>query len=459
MGKHHGMDRRSFIKSSAVAAGAAFCNILPGYAAGSTEANSKLNLAIIGCANRGAAIAKWALRDSLTNCVALCDVVPSRADEFKSKYKDALVFDDFRKMFDQMGDKIDACIIGTPDHTHFPITMLAMSLGKSVYLEKPLAHSFYECELLKRAEEKYGVFCQMGNQGHSGTQRIQFRQWVESGIIKNVRRVDAFMNNARRWHPWGDVKGYPPREEMPAGMNWDVWAGPAAKHPYNTKYDPGNWRGWYIYGNGAFGDWGPHTLDSIHRFLKLGLPYQVRADKLIGPNDYIYPTGSTIAFEFAARGQGFPAMTINWYDGVDNKPPRPEQLGPERKVPPCGKVIYSDDLVFMGATHGSTLRIIPESRMKEVAPELPKLPESETSRDHMSNFLRAVRGEDPRCNSPFSVAAPLTQMFMLGCIAQRLGGNLDFDAGKMQIRNDERANSLLKGPGPRKGWEEFYKLA
>jgi len=450
------MKRRIFLKQTAAALAAT--SVLPGYAMGRIAKNDKLNLAIIGCANRAGAIGKDAMATGMANCVALCDVVPSRADELKALYPGARVFDDFRKMFDAMANEIDACIIGTPDHSHFPITILAMSLGKHVFVEKPLAHTFEECELLMEAEKKYNVMCQMGNQGHSTDQRLQFEAWVNAGIIKNVRRVDASMNKGRRWHPWGDVQGFPPAQEMPAGMNWDVWAATAPKHAYNEKYDPGNWRGWYDYGNGAFGDWGPHTLDSIHRYLKLGLPYEIRADKLIGQNEFIYPMGSTIAFEFAERGPGMPAMTINWYDGVDNRPSRPKEMPEEMEVPRTGKIMYSDDLTFVGGTHADMLRIIPNEKMEEMKDRLPELPESKTAKNHMVNFLNAATGKDPYCNSSFAVAAPLTQVFMLGCIAQRLGGTFKFDAGKKKITNNRKANKLLKGNRPRKEWEEFYRL-
>ena len=452
------MKRRVFLKNSTAALAATTFNFLPGYSIGKIEENDKLNLAIIGCSNRGGSIGKAAMASGMANCVALCDVVPSRADEFKSLYKNARVFDDFRKMFDSMANEIDACIIGTPDHSHFPIAMLAISLGKHVYVEKPLAHTFEECELLMEAEKKYKVMCQMGNQGHSSNQRLQFESWVDAGIIKNVRRVDAIMNKGRRWHPWGEVQGFPPIQEMPGGMNWEVWAGTAPLHPYNEKYDPGNWRGWYDYGNGAFGDWGPHTLDSIHRYLKLGLPFEIRADKLEGPNDYIYPMGSTIAFEFAERGPDMPAMTINWYDGTKNRPPRPKKLPEDLEVPKTGKIIYSDEFTFMGGTHSDPLQIIPNEKMEEMNGKLPDLPESPTSKNHMHNFLLAASGKDPYCNSSFEVAAPLTQVFMLGCIAQRLGGTLKFDTGKKKIRNNRKANKLLKGNPPRKEWEEYYRL-
>ena len=120
-------------------------------------ADYHLRLAVIGCANRGGAIGGEAVRHQLTHCVALCDVVPSRAEGFKKKHQDrcsdAVIYDDFRKMFEELGDKIDACTIGTPDHSHFPIAMLAMSMGIHVYVEKPLAHTFEECELLMAAEK------------------------------------------------------------------------------------------------------------------------------------------------------------------------------------------------------------------------------------------------------------------------------------------------------------------
>lgn len=441
--------RRSFLKKATVAtAGIGTLGIQSTQAA---ESNDKVNLAIIGCTNRGAAIGNDAVKSGMVNVVALCDADPSRTDRFKQQHPEAKVYDDFRKMFDEMGGKIDACTVGTPDHTHFPISMRAISEGVAVYVEKPLAHTFEECELLIAAEKKHNGICQMGNQGHSSSQRMQFKTWVEEGIIKNVRRVDACMNKGRRWHPWGNVTGYPAAEKMPAGMNWDVWTATAPMQSYSDRLDNGNWRGWYDYGNGAFGDWGPHTLDSIHRFLDLGLPYEIRADKLEGPNDFIYPMATTIAFEFAERGPGMPAMSINWYDGVKNQPPRPKELGEGKSMPACGKVMYSDDRTFLGGTHNAKLSILSDSV------KTPEIPAGETNHSHMKNFLLAAMGKE-ECNSKFAVSGPLTQVFMLGCIAQRLGGTLKFDAEKREITNNERANELLKGNAPRKGWEEYYTV-
>jgi hypothetical protein len=151
-----------------------------------------------------------------------------------------------------------------------------------------------------------------------------------------------------------------------------------------------------------------------------------------------------------------PAMTVFWYDGTKNKPPIPE--GTNAKQPGCGKFIYCDELIIKGGTHSATHQIIGGKRAKDISKEDMKLTgKSETSTDHMRNFVNAALGKE-ECNSKFEVSAPLCQVFNLGCIAQRLGGTLKFDPEKKRITNNERADQLLRVP-PRKGWEEFYKLA
>ena len=446
----HPITRRSFIQSS-IAAGTLY-SLLPSSILG---ANEKINMAFIGIGAQGASIAKLHHGTGMVNAVALCDVDMGSdwTSELEAKFPSVPKFKDFRKMFDKMAGRIDAVTIGVPDHAHFPIAMLAMSLGIHVYVEKPLAHTFEEVELMMAAEKKYKVAAQMGNQGHSGNNYHQFKSWTEAGIIKNVRHVDAFMNSPRRWHGW-NIDGYPTGEKLPDTMDWDTWIGTAPYHDYSAKLAPGNWRGWYDYGNGAFGDWGPHTLDTLHRFLKLGLPEEIEALKLDGPNKYIFPQATTISFKFPAR-ENMPAMDITWYDGVKNLPPRPKELGEGRDMGKHGKIIYTDDLIFKGGTHSSTLRIIPEDKMKEMAPDLPKIQGKHS--DHTNNFVLACKGLE-KTRSSFDIAGPLTQVFLLGVISQRLGGKLIFDRKTKQITNNKIANQLLKGPPPRKGWEEFYKL-
>ena len=123
-------------------------------------------------------------------------------------------------MFDDMADDIDAVLIATPDHSHFAATMLAMSLGKHVFVEKPLAHTFAQCERLMDLAARSGVVTQMGNQGHSGPNYFQFKAWSEAGIIKDITRITAHMNIKRRWHGWGATAN-----SYPSEPNWTASSG------------------------------------------------------------------------------------------------------------------------------------------------------------------------------------------------------------------------------------------
>jgi len=323
-------------------------------------------------------------------------------------------------------------------------------------------------ELLMQAEKKYKVAAQMGNQGHSEANYFQFKAWTDAGIIKNVTKITTFMNSGRRWHGM-KVDGFPPGQPIPATLDWDTWLGTALFHAYNKKYVNGDWRCWYDFGNGALGDWGAHIFDTAHEFLHLGLPEEVNSLRCDGPNDYIFPQASTLCFKFPKRGT-MPPVDLTWYDGVKNLPPLPDEFGNavvDPNIPPPssgkietkrhapGKVIYGEDLTFKGGTHGSTLQIIPESKAKDMASKLPEVPKSPSN--HYANFLLACKGEE-KCRSSFAVSGPLSQMMVLGVIAQRLNAHLKFDRTTKQITNNKIANALLVGPPPRMEWEEFYKL-
>ena len=455
------MARRTFLKGTVTAAAV---TIVPSHVVAKSKnskakpapPSDKVNLAIVGCGAQGAGIGGWHANTGLANVVALCDVdMGSRwTSRIEGKFTKIPKFKDFRKMFDKAGKTFDAMTIGVPDHAHFPISMLAMSQGKHIYVEKPLAHTFQECELMIAAMKKYKVATQMGNQGHSGNNQMQFEAWTKAGIIKDVTKVDACMNKGRRWHPW-PFDEWQTGEKQPETIDWDIWLGTAPEHPFSKHLHYGNWRGWFEYGDGAFGDWGPHTLDTIHRYLECGLPIKTTAVKLEGRRKLIFPMASTIRFDFPARGK-HPALEINWYDGTKNKPPRPKELDKGRRVPACGKVIYSKELNFIGGTHGATVSIFPAAKMKEIRSTLPRITGGQSN--HAQNFLLSAMGKE-KCRSSFDISGPLTQVFCIGCIAQRLGGELDFDLKTRQITSNKIANALLKGPPPRKGWEQFYKMA
>ncbi|MGV8093086.1 MAG: Gfo/Idh/MocA family oxidoreductase [Mangrovibacterium sp.] len=223
------------------------------------SAGERVNLACCGIGNRGGEITKALYDTGLCNIVALCDVDMGapHTEKILKMLPDVPRFQDFREMFDKMGNKIDAVSIGVPDHAHFPITMLAMSLGKHVYVEKPMARTFNEVELMMKGAKKYGVVTQMGNQGHSEANYFQFKTWTEAGIIKDITAITAHMNGARRWHGWDpNITKFPDTEPIPSTLDWDTWLSAAQYHDYNHDYVNGQWRCWYDFGMGALGDWG-----------------------------------------------------------------------------------------------------------------------------------------------------------------------------------------------------------
>lgn len=460
------MRRRSFLKG-ALLAGAATA-FVPRLVLGASS-TGKVNVACIGIGNRGADDVKALYATGLANIVALCDTdmgAPHTLEILK-QFPDVPRFHDFRQMFDKMGGQFDAVSVGVPDFSHFAITMLAMSLGKHVYCEKPMGLTFQQVELMIQAEKKYRVAAQMGNQGHSEANYFQFKAWTEAGIIKNVTKITAFMNGARRWH---GMHAYDFLNEQPVlgTLDWNVWLTTAQFHNYNVGYTHGDWRSWYDFGNGALGDWGAHIFDTAHEFLKMGLPEEIDPVKLDGYNQFIFPQASTLRFKFPAR-EGMPPLEMTWYDGVHNLPPLPADFGGavvDPNIPPPtggnvgrtlapGKVIYGEGLTFKGGSHGSTLQIIPKSKAEAMAARLPVVPKSPSN--HWKNFLLACRGEET-CRSSFAVAGPLSQVLVLGVLAQRMNVKLAFDRSTKQITNHKVANELLAGVPPRPGWEQYYRL-
>ncbi|MEO0054775.1 MAG: hypothetical protein RLZZ50_722 [Verrucomicrobiota bacterium] len=462
------LPRRAFLKTT-LAAGAASL-LAPKHLLGAAAASrQKVRLACVGIGNRGREVVLAMQATGLAKIVALCDteMEAPHTQAVLKRFTDAPRFRDFRRMFDRMAGDIDAVCVCTPDFSHFPVTMLAMSLGKHVYVEKPMAHSFRQTELMMAAARRHKVATQMGNQGHSSKNHFQFKAWTEAGIIKNVTRITAFMNSPRRWHGM-KADGPLPAQPVPGSIDWDSWLSTTAPRDYNAGYTNGEWRSWFDFGNGALGDWGAHILDTAHRFLDLGLPTEITA-RLEGHNPFIFPQASTLGFKFPARGEK-PPLDLTWYDGRQNIAPLPENFGDavvdpdippptsgaiDTKRRPPGKVIYGEGLTFKGGSHAATLSILPSERAKDIASRLPEVPECPSN--HYANFLLACQGEEA-CRSPFDVAGPLCQTLDLGVIAQRVNADLRFDPASRRITNHAVADALLDGPPPRKEWEQFYKL-
>ena len=470
--------RRDFLKQMGVAAaglGLAPLSSLAARPAGANNAKDskgdKVKIAFIGIGNRGEQNVTEFERTGMIEVTALCDVdlKGKQTQKVLGKYPKAKLFTDYREMFEKYSQNFDAVVASTPDHSHFPIAMLALEYGKHIYLEKPMTRTFIEAELLmQKARSCPNVVTQVGNQGHSEANYFQFKAWMDAGIIKDVTAITAHMNNPRRWHSF-DANMYrmPSGDPLPDGMNWDVWLGACPWHDYSAKFHQGDWRCWYDFGMGALGDWGAHILDTAHEFLNLGLPYEVSLTYEKGHNDFFFPYSSTILFRFGARGN-MPPCDVTWYDGIDNLPPLPKGYGKSEYNPDIpssnqgdtpvselnpGKIIYSRDLIFKGGSHGSTLSIIGDKaeEMKSRLPEVPKSPSN-----HYVNFLRACQGTE-KTRSPFEINGVLSQVFCLGVIAQRLNTQLFFDPRTKQFTNNVFANALLSGMPPRKGWEFLYK--
>ncbi len=464
--------RRKFLKDTALVTAAASMPSLFSQARTNRKPGEKVNLACIGIGNQGGSDVMSFHKTGLANFVAFCDVdmgAPQTLPVLK-QFPDVPRFQDFRVMFDKMANQIDAVCIGTPDHSHFAITMMALALGKHVFVEKPMARTFNEVELMMKAARKHSnAVTQMGNQGHSEANYFQFKAWKEAGIIKDVTAITAHMNGGRRWHAFDPkITAMPAKEAIPSTLDWDTWHTVVKEHDYNHDYHNGQWRCWYDFGMGALGDWGAHLIDTAHEFLELGLPTEVSLLASKGHNPFFYPMESTILFKFPKR-KGMPACDITWYDGVKNLPPLPEGYGATSELDPNipapssgslqsqklnpGKIIYGKDLTFKGGSHGRTLSIIPEEKAKEMASMLPEVPVSTSN--HYANFLKACKGEE-KTRSPFEIAGPLSQVFCLGVLSQMLNTTLKFDRKKKKITNNKLANQLLVGAPPRKGWEQYY---
>ncbi len=439
--------RRSFLASTTV--GVAAFSIVPGSVLGlrgATSPNNKLNLAGVGIGGQGGADLDGVKSE---NIVALCDVDSKYAAKRFQQFPQARQYRDFRKMLDEMGKQIDGVVIGTPDHTHAVVAMRAIKMGKHVYCEKPLAHSIYEVRALVAAARKHKVVTQLGNQGHSFDSIRAFREWIEDGAIGSVREVHA--RCASVYGLPGQVDRVKATFPVPETLDWDLWLGPARYRGFNPMYIPGRWRSWSAFGTGVIGDWTCHVVDPVFWALNLDAPTHVEAVETLNydPANHseTFPAGSQIRYTFPARGQR-PEVILTWYDGPE-KPPRPEELDPEDRMPDTGALVVGDQGKIIYGSHGAGgLRLLPESKMegrKKTPQRLPKSP------GHHKEWIEACKGGKPT-GSPFSYGGPLTEVALLGIIATQFKGRkLEWNSARMKFVNCPEANAYLK-PSFRKGW-------
>jgi predicted dehydrogenase len=414
------MNRRQFLGSAAAVA--AF-TIVPRHVLGGARQvppSEKLNIACIGVGGQGASDIQSV---STENIVAMCDVDWGKhtAASF-DKHPTAKKYRDFRKMLEAEDKNIDAVTVSTPDNLHAVASMMAVKMGKHVYCEKPLCHDIYEVRQLTEAARKKGVMTQMGTQLHATGEMKTFVEWVQAGVIGNIRKVDLW--SGKNWGGGERPTDTPP---VPATLDWDLWLGPAPFRPYHPKYLPGEWRRWWDFGTGTLGDMGCHIIDPAWWALDLKYPTSVEAQP--GPfNKETYPEQTIVTCEFPARGD-LPPATVTWRDGK-NDPPRPKELEEGRKMPDQGGLYYGETGTIL-LPHGGNPRLIPESRMKGF-----KAPQPSFSRgiDHYQEWIRACKG-GPKPLSNFDYAGPLAEAILLGNIAALAKQKLQWDGSNMKVTN------------------------
>ncbi|BBM70062.1 dehydrogenase [Rhodothermus marinus] len=425
-------------------AGAAF-TIVPRHVLGRgfVPPSDKLNIACIGVGGRGA----WNVRGvSSENLVAFCDVDDERAAETYRAFPNVPRYKDFRVMLEREGDRIDAVVISTPDHTHAVAAMMAIQMGKHVYCEKPLTRTIYEARRLAEAAREKGVVTQMGNQGHAGEGTRQIREWIEAGAIGTVREIH-FWTNRPIWPQAIErpLEAY----HVPPTLAWDLWLGPAPERPYHPAYVPFKWRGWWDFGTGALGDMGCHIMDAAFWTFDLRDPVRVTAETTpVFPETA--PLVSRVTYEFAARGNR-PALRVVWRDG-NLAPPRPPQWEKDRPWPPMdsGQMFIGDEGVLIAGTYGENPRLVPESRHQEWIASAPA-PRYPRSPGVYQEWIEACKnGGQAGSNFP-DYAGPLTEMVLLGNLAVRVGGTIEWDAATLRVTNIEVPEEYIR-PTYRSGW-------
>ncbi|MDX9754324.1 MAG: Gfo/Idh/MocA family oxidoreductase [bacterium] len=449
------VSRRLFLVGSAATVAAAGCAAPGGSVkvrsttqakSGFKSPNEKLNMAAIGAGGKGSSdIQQCASLGE--NVIALADPDQKQAAGNFNRYADAKKYQDFRVMLDEMGDQIDACTISTPDHTHAVAAVACMERGIHVYVQKPLTKTIYEARYLTETARKYGVMTQMGNQGHSGDGVRDLCEIIWSGMIGDVTEIHAWTN--RPVWPQG-IKDPLPAEEVPENMNWDLWIGPAPFRPYNSKYAPFNWRGWWDFGCGALGDMACHILDPVNMSMQLGYPIAVECLMEDGNSEQTFPNKSIIRFTFPAR-PGFPQVDVYWYDG-GLKPKMPEGVVEDYEMEACGSIYYGSKGIAASGEYGGGSRVIKGDAVgQKPAQMLPRLPGDGDDMKHKIDFIRACKTGVP-AGSNFDYAGPFTEWVVMGNLSLKFPHEkLDWDGEAMRFTNKKEANDYVHYKY-RKGW-------
>lgn len=431
--------RRHLLRSSALAASTAVLG--PAILRGADEAPSKkLNVAFVGPGGRGKSLLKEYLVHG-DNIVAFCDVDEKSAGEAKKqageKGTKAKLYTDYRKLLD--ADKnLDAVVIATPDHWHYPLCKAFIEAGKHVYCEKPLTRTLGEAKALRDLAKSHpNVITQTGNQGSAQASLRRSVELIKAGVLGQITEMHAWLPAAGWTHGVNRPAGEDP---IPAGLNWDFWIGPSPARPYKAKiYHPGAWRGWYDFGSGSLGDFTCHAFNLPLRALDLGYAHkiEVRADNL---GKESYATNVELKMHFAARGALKP-LVIHWYDGgsMPDKRVTDPISAVYQKLPTNGCMFIGDKGVLHTNiwNNGCLIKLSDDPKLKDVLHHEPTKGIAQTlprTKNHMYEWVAACKGEG-KVYSPFEFGTHLTEIGLAGVLALRVGRTMQWN-GSTQTSPD-----------------------
>jgi predicted dehydrogenase len=452
--------RRSFIKNTSLATAGFF--IVPRHVLGRgfIAPSDKLNIAGIGVGGKGESDLEEFAKSPNVNIVALCDVDDRQAVKSRARFPKAKYYKDFREMLAKERKNIDAVSVSTPDHTHAAAALMAMRMGKHVYVQKPLTHDIYEARILTQAAKKYKVVTQMGNQGASNEGVRKMQEWYNAGLIGDATDIYCWTNRPI----WPQGFGKPVnKDQVPPELDWKLWLGPNEWEEYHKEFVPFNWRGYHSFGTGALGDMGCHIIDPAFKTVGLGYPSEVECSVVnlyeqmwnASFHPESFPAASTLKLKFPGSG-GKPDVALRWMDG-GIMPERPEELGPDDAMGDWGggAIIVGTKGKLMCSSYGDNPLLLPLSRNKDinVKETIARVPEG-----HYVQWVNACMAGygKKELSSSFDYAGPLTETILMGNLALQAWNTKDvkgaftgrkklmWDAKDMKITNYDEANKFVK---------------
>ena len=430
------MERRKFIKqSTAAAAGATILPMMPGTAQAASRiigANDRVTVGLIGVNGMGMANLRTFLQQDGVECAAMCDVdrnvLDKRAAEAAERQgKKPDLFGDYRKLIERKD--IDVVIIGTPDHWHCLPMVESCQAGKDVYVEKPIANSIEECNLMLKAARKYDSIVQVGQWQRSDPHWQNAVDYVHSGALGDIRTVKvwAYLN-------WVNSLPVLPDGPVPAGVDYDFWLGPAPQRPFNRNRFHFHFRWFWDYAGGLMTDWGVHLLD----YALYGMDQYVPNSVMSSGGKFAYPDDAMETPDTQYTIYEFNDFGLVWESAIGVAG---GNYGREHGV------AFIGDKGTLVVDRGGW-EVIPEIKngvaLLDVVPRTEKMEGTPPGLDfHVRNFLECINTRELP-NADIEIGAHIARFAQLGNIALRTGSKVYWNPEKQQFINDDKANELVK---------------